>query len=273
MNKELLRVNNISFFYDDYRVYDNISFTVNEGEVLCLMGPNGCGKTTVIDTVLGIHKPAKGDIILCGKPLAQYKRHDIAQHIAYVPQLHNITFPFSVLQVVLMGRTSYTGLFGEPTGEDEEIAMEALKKVGMQNYADRPYSMLSGGEIKLVLLARALGQKTPLIVLDEPTAHLDFKKELIFLETIAEICQKEKLAVLMATHMPNHAFWFESIGLPTYAGLMQRGLSGFYAKDKASAVLTEENIAEIYKVRAQIVSGYENGRESKTVALFGSIKK
>ena len=271
-DKKILEVKNISFAYDDYIVYQGLSFFIKPGEVLCLMGPNGCGKTTVIDTLLGMHRPTKGEVLLCGKSLTSYKRHEIAQKIAYVPQLHSITFPFTVLQVVLMGRMSYTGLFGEPDENDEKIALEALEKVGMLQYAQRPYNLLSGGEIKLVLLARALGQQTPLIILDEPTAHLDFKNELIFLETISDICKNSDIAVIMATHVPDHAFYFESMGLSTYVGLMSRESKGFDKLHKASMVLNEEAIAQTYKVKAKIVSAFDEEREHKTVALFSTIK-
>jgi len=270
VSKEVLKISNLSFAYATKEVFDNISFSIKSGEILCLMGPNGCGKTTLIDNILAIHKSKAGEIILMDKPLSRLKRHEIAQDIAYVPQIHSVTFPYTVKEVVMMGRTAYAGMFGEPGADDEVIALEALSKVGILHYADKPYSMLSGGEIKLVLLARALGQRTAMIIMDEPTAHLDFKNELLFLETIADLCANENIAVLMATHAPSHAFYFKSRGINTNAAIMNKG--SIVAYGDPDRVVTEDNIRDVYGVKAKItVELDDDGNEIKTVTLLKTV--
>lgn len=267
---EVLKVSNLSFAYGSKEVFQDISFSMQAGEILCLMGPNGCGKTTLIDNIMAIHKPKSGDIELMNEPLHKYKRHQIAQNIAYVPQIHDITFPYTVKEIVMMGRTAYTGMFGEPKPEDEEIVLEALDKIGILHFAEKPYSRLSGGEVKLVLLARALGQKTSMIIMDEPTAHLDFKNELLFLETIVDLCSKEDIAVLMATHSPSHAFYFGAKGLNCHAAMMSK--EKIIAYGSPDQVVTEENIKEVYGVKASITTNCDDdGFEMKAVTLFRTV--
>jgi iron complex transport system ATP-binding protein len=264
---EVLNIANLSFAYGDKEVFNDISFSMRSGEIFCLMGPNGCGKTTLIDSIMAIHKPKSGEIDLAGMPLNSYKRHQLARRVAYVPQMHNITFPYTVKEIVVMGRTAYTGAFGEPKPEDEQIALEALEKTGMLGFAERPYNLLSGGEVKLVLLARALGQKTELIIMDEPTAHLDMRNELLFLEMVAELCGNEGLAVLIATHSPSHAFYFTSKGLNCRAALMSKGRMA--ACGNPDDVVTQEGIRNVYGVKSSICTVNDNGAIMKTVALFG----
>lgn len=267
----LLAVENLAFAYGKKQIFSQLSFQVNYGEIVCIMGPNGCGKTTLLDNILAIHKPNAGEIFITGQPIGQYKRNEIAQQIAYVPQIHQITFPYTMKEVVMMGRTAYTGIFSEPKAEDEAICLEALAKVGMADFAERPYSRLSGGEIQMVLLARALGQKTKLILMDEPTAHLDFKNELVFLETVTELVKTEGIAILMATHAPAHAFYFEAKGAPTQTLLMSKGQ--IVAAGAPSAIITEAAVQQVYGVAAKIDTVLdEQNQEMRTITLFHSIK-
>lgn len=268
--RKVLQVSGVSFAYGQREILHDVSLAMHSGEILCLMGPNGSGKTTLLDTVMDIHQPASGNIELLNRPLTSYKRHEIAQNMAYVPQIHDITFPYTVKEIVMMGRTAYTGFFGEPQPEDEEISLQALAKIGILEFADKPYSKLSGGEVKLVLLARALGQRTSLIIMDEPTAHLDFRNELLFLETIVDLCTKEDIAVLMATHSPSHAFYFAAKKLNCHAAMMNKGKMISYGTPEK--VVTEKNIREVYGVKTKITSEWdEQGLEMKTVTLFQSV--
>jgi iron complex transport system ATP-binding protein len=230
------------------------------------MGPNGCGKTTLLDNVMAIHKPGAGKIDLMGAPLQSYKRLQIARHIAYVPQTHQIAFPYTVWEVVLMGRTAHMGAFGSPQPEDEDIALAALEKTGMAYFADTPYDRLSGGEVKLVLLARALGQQTALLVMDEPAAHLDLKNELLFLETFARLCREEHIAVLMATHSPSHPFFFEGKGLDCRTAMMGHGK--ILACGRPEDTVTAETIRQVYGVQAKITEENSGGMRMKAVIAY-----
>lgn len=263
----ILDINGLTFSYGTNTVFSKFNLTVSAGEVICLMGPNGCGKTTLIDNIMALKKPQEGNICLSGKLITSYKRHEIARQIAYVPQIHNVTFPYTVREIVLMGRTAYTGAFSKPSRKDQEICNWAIERVGIERFADKPYSRLSGGEVKLVLLARALGQKTPLMLLDEPTAHLDYKNELMFLETVVGLCRAEGITVVVATHVPDHAFYFASKGLNVKAVMLTRG--GIQCSGTPDNVITGENILAVYGVKAKIlIDEDENGNKIKRVMLL-----
>lgn len=262
MNDVLIEVNGVSLAYDQSEpVLHDISFSVKPGELYCLMGPNGCGKSTLINSIMGIHNPSAGNILVEGREISTYKPKDLARIIAYVPQSHQLTFPYTVEQVVLMGRNPYTRSMTGPGEEDSEIIARVLDETGISHLADRPYTMISGGEMQLVMLARALVQQTPVIVMDEPSAHLDFRNEMIFLENAAGLVRDSSTAVIIATHSPNHAFFFERKGISTEVLAICGKTLKF--RGQPSEVLTEENIMEIYGVRSKILQG--NDVEEGTV--------
>lgn len=232
-------------------VFSGISFQLGKGEVLCLLGPNGCGKTTLLDCILGINRLKSGRILLNDRDAASFAPGQIARHIAYVPQVHTHTFPYRVIDVVTMGRAVYIGRFSSPSRSDVRIAEEMLEAVGLTHLRNRPYTQLSGGEVRLVMIARALAQKTPVIVMDEPTAHLDFKHEMMVLEKIAELVRSRGLSILMATHFPNHAFYFENNNVPTRAALMYN--RSIQEVGPPSQVITENNIRSVYCVNTRMI--------------------
>lgn len=255
----LVMVENAAFGYDHQDVFQNISFNVKKGEIICFFGPNGCGKSTLLECILGILKVKKGSISLMGKNISEIRYCDVAKSIAYVPQNHEKKFPYRVLDIVLMGRAPYTGLFSSPSEEDFNIAEQALEMVGIKKYKDKVYTQLSGGETQLVLLARALAQKTPVIIMDEPTAHLDFKHELIVQETIVQLVKESEISIIMATHFPNQAFYFENNCVTTSVALMNN--KKFMTMGSPSQVLTEENMRSTFNVKAKLLSCAVNGNE------------
>ena len=267
----ILNIDRLSFSYNETPLLCDLSLSVSAGEVVCLLGPNGSGKTTLLDCVLGFYRPNKGSITVGGKETAAYTRSQLAKQIAYVPQKHAPSFPYTVREVVRMGRTAHAGLLGVPGKEDAAVCNAVLRQVGLESLADRPYTSLSGGELKLVLLARALAQKAPLMILDEPTTSLDFKNEMHFLETLAELAQREKIGVLMATHALQHALWFESKGLPVKAVLLSKGKPALLGTPQE--LLTSETLAEVYGVRAAINETTDEwGETIRSITLFGSLE-
>lgn len=170
----LLELTNVACGYGAVPLFQNISFTVARGETLCLLGPNGVGKTTLFKTILGLLPPAAGIIRMEGKDIARWGAEERARHIAYVPQTHTPPFPFTVRDVVLMGRAARIGRLGVPGKRDCTAAAEAMGLLGITHLAEKVYTKTSGGERQLVLLARALAQEPELLCMDEPTASLDF---------------------------------------------------------------------------------------------------
>lgn len=264
-----IELKSAKFSYTDQIIFENINLEINKGEILCVIGPNGCGKTTLLDCILGVKRLSSGEIWLDGREITKLKTQDIAKHMAYVPQNHEKTFPYTVLEIVLMGRAAHINMMAAPKKEDLEIAEECLKIVGLEELRHRPYTKLSGGEGQLVMIARALAQKAEVIVLDEPTSHLDFKHEMIVLETIVSLVKDTKLSIVMATHFPNHAYYFENNNLKTYTALMSDKV--FSHVGFPSEVLNEENIKHLYNMEAKIVSyKMQDNSELKQIIPIGT---
>ncbi len=248
----LIKIGDASFKYDNKYIFEDINLNLSKGEVLCLFGPNGCGKTTLLDCILGIKKLKSGVITIKDKNIKKIGVQDLAKLIAYVPQIHNKSFPYKVIDIVLMGRAPYQSMFSAPRGEDMEIAEQALELLGIKDFKDKVYTQLSGGETQLVMMARAIAQETPVIVMDEPTAHLDFKNELKILESISEFVKKKNISIIMATHFPNHAFYFENAGIDTKVALMNDKIIATLGKP--SKVLTENNMKKVFHINSKVFS-------------------
>lgn len=202
----MIDVHNLFFSYDNKReILKNINFSVTKGKVISILGQNGSGKTTLLKCLNALLKPAKGHIYFNSKEISKMNRSDIAKHIAYVPQEHMNTFPYTVLDVVLLGRAPYIGLFSTPKQGDIERCKEILNAFGIGYLSQRIYTEISGGERKLCLVARALASSPEVLLLDEPTAHLDMKHQTEVLNTIKSLSRQNSLTVLMTLHDPNIA--------------------------------------------------------------------
>ncbi|MBU1055258.1 MAG: ABC transporter ATP-binding protein [Proteobacteria bacterium] len=258
MVSPLLSVEQVGFSYGHQQILSDISFSVDKGEVFCLLGPNGCGKTTLLDCILGFQRLKSGSIIVSGKSISEITPGNLARLISYIPQSHERTFPYTVLEIVMMGRAAYTGLFSAPNRMDRRISESALDTVGISHLKTRPYTRLSGGEGQLVMIARALAQNAPLVIMDEPTAHLDFKNELTVLETIARLVQDKGISVIMATHFPNHSFFFENNDIPINVAMLKD--TRFIETGPPAKVLHEDKIETLYGIQADIIK-YTNGTD------------
>lgn len=198
-------LDHVSYAYHQNKVLQDVSAVFETGCLHALFGPNGCGKSTLIKCVVGLLN-AKG-ITLFGKELHQLSPRQRAKLVAYVPQEHRTGFPFTAQEVVLMGRTPHLGGVFGPGAADYRAAQDAMEKVGVQQLAQQPYTQLSGGQRQLVLIARALCQDAPLLVLDEPTSALDFKNQLLVWDTLCRL-RSQGRTILACTHDPNHLLWY-----------------------------------------------------------------
>ena len=211
----MLEIHQLSFSYGSTEVLHSLSFSLGAGELICLVGPNGVGKSTLFKCILGILRSYSGEILLTGRSLRTLGETEIARSIAYIPQTHVPVYGFSVFQVVLMGACSAKGLFAQPSPRDEQTALHALKSLELQHLAERNYAELSGGERQLVLIARALAQGARLLVMDEPTANLDYGNQVRIMEHVAGLTAKG-YSVLLSTHHPEHAsVSYTHLTLPT----------------------------------------------------------
>ncbi|MBT8341989.1 MAG: ABC transporter ATP-binding protein [Desulfatitalea sp.] len=267
----LVDVRQAAFAYGALPVFEEITFTVNPGEIFCLIGPNGCGKTTLLDCLLGFHAFTSGSFQLMQKDGARMSPRRRAHVMAYVPQIHERTFPYSVREIVTMGRSAHLGFFESPSHKDRSQADAALERIGIGHLSRRPYTQLSGGEVRLVMIARALVQQTPVIVMDEPTAHLDFHFELVILETIAALVREKRLAIIMATHFPNHALYFQSQHLQTTIALFHHGR--FLSVGVPNAVIDKERIETLYGIQTDVITiTRADGRTIRHIIPLNTIK-
>lgn len=201
----MLSVESLAFGFPGRTIGRDVSFALGPGEVMCVLGPNGGGKTTLFRTLLGLLVPHAGTITLDAAPLQSLARAEIARRVGYVPQGHTGYFAFTVREFVLMGRTAHLGVFSVPGRKDREIAERSLESLGIAHLADKPVTEISGGERQLALVARALAQQPKLLVLDEPTASLDFGNQVRVLQRISALAGSG-ISILFSSHDPDHAF-------------------------------------------------------------------
>lgn len=240
-----LAVDNLTFSYKKGTpVFKNISFDVAEGDVFCILGQNGAGKSTLLSCIGNLFAVDSGEIRLDGKPLSSMGLREIAKKIGYIPQFHNPIFPFSVFDFVLMGRTPYMSALSAPKKSDRDITKRAIEAVGITHLAQKPYNEISGGERQLVMFAKVLAQEPQIILLDEPTSHLDFGNQFRILSLIEQLAKKG-FSIIMTSHFPDHAFL-----VSTKVGVMKD--QSFIAMGCANDVITEDNMRQTYGLDVKI---------------------
>lgn len=202
----ILEAEGIGFTYPGKQkpTFTDVSLEISEGEILCILGPNGVGKSTLLRCLAGLSPTDCGIVRLGGREIGSLSRPEIARQLALVPQSYETVFAFKVQTVVEMGRAPHLGLLEIPGEETAELALGALKTLGIDHLADAAYTEISGGERQLVQIARVLVQSPKLMILDEPTAHLDFANQARFLALIRRLA-KGGLGVIFTTHAPDHA--------------------------------------------------------------------
>lgn len=243
--KPIITVNDLHFSYPKRPVLEGIDFTLRRGEVVSLLGPNGCGKSTLIRLILKLINASRGEIWLNDKTLHRYSHREIAEHIAYIPQYHNVPFNYSVLEMVIMGRVSKLGFFAAPSARDYTIAHEALERVGIADLAKRPFGQLSGGQKQMVLLARALTQGVDTFIMDEPVSGLDYGNQIRLLELIVSL-STQGYTFLKTTHYPDHALLVSSrVAVMNHGKIIADGLP--------EEVITPDMIHDVYGIEADLI--------------------
>jgi iron complex transport system ATP-binding protein len=224
-----------------------VSLELRSGEVLGLAGANGAGKTTLLRAASGVLRPDAGRVLLAGRPLGSYRRRELARRIAVVPQDTPFAFPFRAGEAVLMGRTPHLPRLGFESARDLAIARSSLAQVGIEALADRSILELSGGERQLVLLARALAQQPRVLLLDEPTAHLDLRHRLQVLELVRELADAGRSALVVSHDLSLAARSCDRLALLAGGRVLAIG--------PPAEVLTREAVFEAFGIEADVVAG------------------
>ena len=242
---ELFEISDVSFGYNNATpVVERITLSATNGEFLGLIGPNGSGKSTLLQLLMGLLQPWSGKIHLSGHPVAQLRRKEIARRIALVPQNVAAGFSFSVREVVTMGRNPYIKRFGTESPRDYEIVSRAMHRTDTYRFADRPIDELSGGERQRVIVARAIAQETPLLLLDEPISNLDLAHQLDTLDLVRTLTKENHCAIAALHDLSLAARYCTRIVL-----LSQRTIA---ADGTPGEVITEANLAAHFDVKALV---------------------
>lgn len=241
-----LRAEALAYGWPGRTVGRDVSFTLAPGQVLCLLGPNGGGKTTLIRTLLGLARPHAGRVLVGGDDAHSLSRSQAARRIAYVPQAGVAAFPFTVAQVVLMGRAAHLPTFARPGAADRAAATAAIARLGLMPLAEKPFTAISGGERQMTLIARALAQGAALIAMDEPSASLDFANQARLLSVLQALAA-DGLGVLFSSHDPGQA-----LAVADRALLLRPG--GALAYGATEEVVTEASLAALYGVPVRLAT-------------------
>lgn len=247
----LLHAEQLTYGYGERLVLNGVSLDIRAGEVLALLGPNGTGKSTLLKLLLGLYQPASGEVQIGRDTLKQLSRRDIAKHIAYVPQHHVSPFPYTVRQVVTMGRFHAAGMFGRVSPQDSELVAQELQRLRIYHLADRPYTEISGGEQQLALVCRALVQGAKILMLDEPASALDFGHQARLLAQLRQLAE-EGYAVVMTTHHPHHARMIAHRAVMLKAGKVM-------ANGTPAEILTPSAIQTLYDLSEQELAAFTRG--------------
>ena len=247
-----LDIQNVSFAYSKKgpQVLKDVSFSTDEGDLIAILGPNGVGKSTLFKCMLGFMKKYEGRILLNGDDISGMSHKQIAKRIAYIPQSTHPVFNFEVLDVVMMGLTSQLSVMSSPKQEHIDEAREALASLGIAHLEHAGYEEISGGERQLVLIARALVQKSKILIMDEPTANLDYGNQLLVLNQARSLA-RDGYTVIQTTHHPEQSYLFSDRILAIQNGQV-------LAEGTPSQVLTEERMKKLYNVDVDVISLYED---------------
>lgn len=246
-----LRIFNLSFSYNSIKALDNVSLEVSGREILGLIGPNGSGKTTLLKCINKKLSPKVGTVLIDNENVFKMSRKELAKNIGVVPQISSISFPFTVFDIVLMGR--YSRMKGNTeTEEDISVVKHCLEITGIEHLSSRFITEISGGEYQKVIIARALAQQPKVLLLDEPTSHLDINHQIEILDLVSALCREKNLAVIMALHDLNLAARYSN-------KIMMLKKGKIFALGTPEEVLTPQNIREVYGIEVEINRSNKGG--------------
>lgn len=257
-----LRVQGIEFAYNSVPVLREVAFEAREGEIIGVLGPNGSGKTTLLRCMNRALSPSKGTVLVEEKEIGSLSRREIASEMAVVPQNCIITFPFTALEIVMMGRNPSLDRFKRETKADLEIVKGAMEATGVKSLAGRTMNQLSGGERQRVIIARALAQQPKIMLLDEPTLHLDVNHQMEIMELVKELARREKLTVIMVSHDLNLAARYcDKLILLDEGNVLSAGA--------VPDVLTQDNVERVFKIRS--VVQYDARINAYSLTVLGTV--
>lgn len=257
-----MRVEGLGYDYADKKVLDDISFSLTPGEILGILGPNGCGKTTMLRNLNRNLSPHRGCILLDEEDLEGMRKKDIARKVAVVPQSNEIRFSFTVREMVEMGRMPFQESFRGSSSEDEALVDRAMELTGISGMSDRTINTMSGGERQRVIIARAIAQTPEVLLMDEPTLHLDINMQFEVLDLVTRLSRDEGLTVVIVSHdLPMIARYCDRIIL-----LHDRRI---FAMGSPVDVLTPENMRTVFNIDAEYG---KDERGNPTVRLFGACR-
>lgn len=241
----LIEVKDLHFAYDARKpVLNGINFSIAKGEIVALLGPNGCGKSTLMRLMLGLMKPNAGVVLFNDKDVNSYNHKLFAQQVAYVPQVHRSSFPYSVRDVVLMGRIPHKGFFFAYSKQDNQIAEEIMERLLIGHLADQPYTQISGGERQLTLIGRAMAQGAHTFYMDEPATGLDYGNQMRLLKHIMRL-SAEGFTFIKSTHSPEHALWIADRAIMLKDGYL-------LADGKCRQVVNSDNLMALYNTKINV---------------------
>ena len=246
-----MKVSNLHFSYGNHQVLKGVSFGVEESGFVSLLGPNGAGKSTLFRCMLGLLKPGSGSIHICGRDIRNMPPAELSHRVAYIPQSHTPVFNFSVFDMVLMGTTAQLPRFASPGKKQKELAEAAMERLGISHLRDRGCSNISGGERQLALIARAIAQQAKILVMDEPSASLDYGNKLRVMETVKSLT-KDDYTIIQSTHDPDQAYLYSDQILALYDGKI-------LADGHPQETITSDLISMLYSVDVQVCSMHGDG--------------
>jgi len=252
----VLKVENLSFnYFKGPLVFSNVGFELCAGRVLTILGANGAGKSTLLNCIAGLLRQKTGAIYLDGRNIADMSFREIATFIGYVPQIHNPAYAYPVREYIVMGRTPYLGAFASPKAADYEIAEKALARLNMLHILEKPYTEISGGERQLATIARAIAQEPKIIMLDEPTTHLDYGNQMRTVRLIRSLAE-EGYAVIFTTHVPDHPLFL----CGDVAVFTAESAGKTVAFGEADSILTDDALTALYSIPVKTVCVDDDSR-------------